>query len=224
MLYTLARNIVSCNSSHCAPPPHPASQGAVLNESKRTHLASRLTPSSAVRISNFSHQSWSSVDPSSRTSLPTSSLGSLPGQHEPTGLARLFASAKYPPNPLKNTRGQRPDQPHQWRPSPKELPGTHNRQRAEQTLALYLTPPIVGQTPELSPTLRQPGGMHLQPPPPPPPPAKTTGNTPQTRPARTSGPPHSFWKQRLSTRSTTNRSIHFSVTSGRTDTTFGTIS
>ena len=134
--------------------------------------------------------SWSPVDQSSRISLPTSSPGPLPGQHEPTGLARLFASAKLPPNPLRNTAGQRPGQPHQRRPYPRKQPGTPNRQRAGQT-ELSLKLPIAGQTPELSPTLRPPGGMHRQPPPPP---AKTTGEYSSDK-ARTSRPPHSSWKQ-----------------------------
>ena len=96
-------------------------------------MASRLTPSYEVRISCLPYHSWTPVDQPSRISLPTSSPGSLPGQHKPTGLARLFALAKLPPNPLGNTAGQRPGQPHQRRPSPKKQPETPHRQREGQT-------------------------------------------------------------------------------------------
>ena len=65
--------------------------------------------------------------------------GLRPGLHEPTGLIRLSKSVKFPSSPLGDTAGQRPDQPHQRRPSPKKLSGTYNRQQAGQTLALYLT-------------------------------------------------------------------------------------
>ena len=66
-------------------------------------------------------------------------LGLRPGLHEPTGLARLSKSVRFPPSPLGDTAGQRPDRPHQRRPSPKKRQGTYNRQQAGQTLALYLT-------------------------------------------------------------------------------------
>ena len=80
--------------------------------------------------------------------------GLRPGLHEPTGLAHLSKSARFPPSPLGDTAGQRPDRPHPRRPSPKKRPGTYNRRPAGHTLALYLT-------------LLQLGGMHRQPPPPP---------------------------------------------------------
>ena len=179
-------------------------------------MASRLTPSSEVRISCFPYHSCSPVDQLSRISLPTSSPGSHPEQHEPTGLARLFASAKLPPNPLGNTAGQRPGQPHQRRPSQKKPAG--NLQ------------PATGRTDraELETTDRRPDTraesdsttMHRQAPPPPP--AKTTGEYSSD----TAGPNVRATALVLetdghSTRSTTNRSIHFSVTSGHTDTIVG---
>ena len=122
-LCTIGRHITSCVSSLWVPP---ASQGAVLKESQSaspdssSHACSngsRLTPSFEVRILYFLCHSCTPLDQLSRFSLLTSSPGSHPGQHEPTGLARLFALAKLPPNPLGNTAGQRPGQPHQRRPS-----------------------------------------------------------------------------------------------------------
>ena len=135
-------------------------------------MASRLTPSFEVRISCFPYHSCSPLDQLSMISLPTSSPGSHPGQHEPTGLARLFASAKLLPNPPENTAGQRPGQPHQRRPSPRAESETTAR-RSDTRAGSDSTTTSRGSPPE----------------------KKQQGNTPQTRPARTSGPPHSSWKQ-----------------------------
>ena len=83
--------------------------------------------------------------------------------HEPTGLACPSKSARF--NPLGDTAGQRSDQPHPRRPSPKKRPG--NLQPATgRTDTHAVSDSTIGRsdTHAVS-TLPRPGGMHQQPPP-----------------------------------------------------------
>ena len=146
-------------------------------------MASRLTPSFEVRISYFLCHSCTPLDQLSMISLLTSSPGSHLGQHElvrslQQSFLRIHSETRWANAQANRIKG---DLPQKTVGNSKPATGRTDRSESETTACRSDTTAGSDST-----TTR--GYVSATPPPPP---KKQQGNTPQTRPTRTSRPPHS---------------------------------